>query len=40
MPRGRELLQFIRGTTVEELNAIRRRCEWCEVQGYDDKQDL
>lgn len=26
--------------TVEELNAIRRRCECCEVQDYDDKQDL
>lgn len=26
--------------TVEELNAIRRRCECCEVQDDDDKQDL
>lgn len=40
MPQGSELLQFIRGMTLDELNAIRRRCDWCQVRTYDDKQDL
>lgn len=40
MPQGSELLQFIRGMTLDELNAIRRRCDWCRVRSYEDKQDL
>lgn len=40
MPQGSELLQFIRGMTREELNAVRRRCDWCRVRKFENKRDL
>ena len=40
MSQGTPLLRFIKGMTLDELNAIRRRCDWCNVRTYDDKADL
>lgn len=40
MSQGTPLLRFIKGMTIDELNAIRRRCDWCGVRTYDDKADL
>jgi len=40
MSNGTPLLRFIKGMTLAELNAIRRRCEWCNVRDYDNKSDL
>lgn len=40
MSQGTPLLRFIKGMTLDELNAIRRRCDWCNVRSYDDKADL
>jgi len=40
MPQGTPLLRFIKGMTLDELNAIRRRCDWCNVRAYNNKADL
>lgn len=40
MPQGSPLLQFLRGMTLAELDAVRKRCDWCRVRSFDGKRDL
>ncbi|MWV64086.1 hypothetical protein GRS48_04495 [Halorubrum sp. JWXQ-INN 858] len=40
MSQGTPLLRFIKGMTLDELNSICRRCDWCNVRAYNDKADL
>lgn len=40
MPQGSPILQFLRGMTRDELDAVRKRCDWCRVRRFDNKRDL